>query len=120
GSAGAGPGGSRAERCEAARAAGASGRQPFRPVPLPLLRTTIAAVLVVRLIDLLKMFDLPYILTGGGPGVATEPVSMHIVQVGFQFFRIGAGAAQSFLLFAGVGALVLLLLQLVRPQPVVR
>ena len=108
------------ELYEAARVDGASGRQAFRHVTLPLLRTTIAAVLVVRLIDLLKMFDLPYILTGGGPGVATEPVSMHIVQVGFQFFRIGAGAAQSFLLFAGVGGLVLLLLRLVRPQPVAR
>jgi len=108
------------ELYEAARVDGASGRQAFRHVTLPLLRTTIAAVLVVRLIDLLKMFDLPFILTGGGPGVATEPVSMHIVQVGFQFFRIGAGAAQSFLLFAGVGGLVVLLLQLVRPQPVVR
>jgi multiple sugar transport system permease protein len=97
---------------EAARVDGASPLQTFRHVTLPLLRATIAAVLVVRLIDLLKMFDLPYVLTGGGPGVATEPVSMHIVQVGFQFFRIGAGAAQSFLLFLGVGALVLLLLRL--------
>lgn len=108
------------ELYEAARVDGASGGQTFRHVTLPLLRTTIAALLVVRLIDLLKMFDLPYILTGGGPGVATEPVSMHIMQVGFQFFRIGAGAAQSFLLFLGVGGLVLLLLRLVRPQPVTR
>ena len=97
---------------EAARVDGASPLQTLRHVTLPLLRATIAAVLVIRLIDLLKMFDLPYVLTGGGPGVATEPVSMHIVQVGFQFFRIGAGAAQSFLLFLGVGALVLLLLRL--------
>ena len=98
---------------EAARVDGASAVQTFRYVTLPLLRATIAAVLVIRLIDLMKMFDLPYVLTGGGPGVATEPVSMHIVQVGFQFFRIGAGAAQSFLLFVGVGILVLLLLRVV-------
>lgn len=96
---------------EAAWVDGASALQTFRHVTLPRLRVTIAAVLVVRLIDLFKMFDLPYVLTGGGPGVATEPVSMHIVQVGFQFFRIGAGAAQSFLLFLGVGVLVVLLLR---------
>ena len=96
---------------DAARVDGASGLQTFRYVTLPLLRTTIVAVLVIRLIDLLKMFDLPYVLTGGGPGVATEPVSMHIVQVGFQFFRLGAGAAQSFLLFLGVAALVLVLVR---------
>ncbi len=98
---------------EAARVDGASPFQTFRHVTLPLVRATIAAVVVIRLIDLVKMFDLPYVLTGGGPGVATEPVSMHIVQVGFQFFRIGAGAAQSFLLFGGVGLLVLVLLRLV-------
>jgi multiple sugar transport system permease protein len=108
------------ELYEAARVDGASGAQTFRHLTLPLLRTTLAAVLVIRLIDLLKMFDLPYVLTGGGPGVATEPVSMHIVQVGFQFFRLGAGAAQSFLLFAGVGLLVLLLLRIVGPPETAR
>jgi multiple sugar transport system permease protein len=96
---------------DAAKVDGASGWQTFRYVTLPFLRTTIIAVSVVRLIDLLKMFDIPYVLTGGGPGVATEPISMHIVQVGFEFFRIGAGAAQSFLLFLGVGALALVLVR---------
>jgi multiple sugar transport system permease protein len=99
---------------DAAMVDGATGWQTFRYVTLPFLRTTIMAVAVVRLIDLLKMFDLPYVLTGGGPGVATEPISMHIMQVGFQFFRIGAGAAQSFLLFLGVGALTLVLVRALR------
>jgi multiple sugar transport system permease protein len=97
---------------DAAKVDGASPWQTFRFVTLPLLRTTLLAVIIVRLIDLLKMFDLPFVLTGGGPGVATEPVSMHIVQVGFQFFRMGAGAAQSFLLLLGVGFLALGLLRL--------
>jgi len=100
------------EMYDAAKVDGASGWQSFRFLTLPLLRTTLMAVIVVRLIDLLKMFDLPYVLTGGGPGVATEPVSMYIVRVGFQFFRIGAGAAQSFLLFLGVGVLALVLVRM--------
>ena len=108
------------EMYDAAKVDGASGWQTFRYLTLPLLRTTLMAVVVVRLIDLLKMFDLPYVLTGGGPGVATEPVSMYIVRVGFQFFRIGAGAAQSFLLFLGVGALALVLVRMLSTRGAVR
>jgi len=106
------------EMYDAAKVDGASGWQTFRYLMLPLLRTTLMAVIVVRLIDLFKMFDLPYVLTGGGPGVATEPVSMYIVRVGFQFFRIGAGAAQSFLLFLGVGALALVLVRMLSTRGV--
>jgi multiple sugar transport system permease protein len=101
---------------DAAKVDGASPWQTFRFVTLPLLRTTLLAVVLVRLIDLLKMFDLPFVLTGGGPGVATEPVSMHIVQVGFQFFRMGAGAAQSLVLLLGVSLLGLGVVRLLGPR----
>jgi multiple sugar transport system permease protein len=97
---------------EAAQVDGAAGLQTFRYITLPLLRSTILAVTAIRIIDLLKMFDIPFIMTNGGPGTATEPVSMFIIKTGFQFLRIGAGAAQSLVLFIIIGAVLLALFRL--------
>lgn len=97
---------------EAARVDGASGVQTFRHVTLPLLRSTILAVTAIRIIDLLKMFDIPFIMTNGGPGTATEPVSMYIIKTSFQFLRIGEGAAQSLVLFVIIGAMLVALFRL--------
>jgi len=99
---------------DAAGVDGATGWGAFRHVTLPLLLPTIVAVLALRLIDLLKMFDIPFLLTGGGPGTATEPVSMYIVETGFKSLRVGLGAAQSWLLVAAVAGFLFCALQLLR------
>lgn len=101
---------------DAANVDGAWGWGTFRHITFPLLMPTVTAVVALRLIDLLKMFDIPFILTGGGPGEATEPVSMYIMETGFHQLRVGLGAAQSWLLVAAVGCLVLIFLRSTRTR----
>ncbi|WID95114.1 sugar ABC transporter permease [Bosea vestrisii] len=78
---------------EAAEIDGASGWQRFRYVTLPLLMPTIAVTLAFRLITAFKVFDEVYLLTGGGPGTATEVVSFSIYRRFFTEDRAGYGSA---------------------------
>jgi multiple sugar transport system permease protein len=77
------------EPMEAAKADGASRLQVFWYVVLPLL---------IRFIDIIKIFDIPFILTGGGPGKATETISIYIYLLGFRYLRMGYATAASYLL----------------------
>lgn len=80
---------------EAARVDGASAWQELRHVTLPLMWPTIAVTFVFRLVLAFKVFDEVYLLTGGGPGTATEVVSFTIYQRFFTEDRAGYGAAMS-------------------------
>ncbi len=60
---------------EAARIDGASRWQQFRHVTLPLLKPALLVALVFRTLDSVRVFDLIYVLTGGGPGTSTEPIA---------------------------------------------
>lgn len=87
---------------EAAEMDGANPFQVFRHIALPLLMPTIGVALMLRSILAFKVFDVPYLLTGGGPGTATELVNIYIEKVYFQQFRVGYGA-----MLALVAALIL-------------
>ncbi len=76
---------------EAAEVDGASPWQVFRYVVLPILKPTIVVALMMRTILAFKVFDVPYLLTGGGPGTATEMINIYIEKVFFQQFRVGYG-----------------------------
>ena len=80
---------------EAARVDGASFWQELRYVTLPLMLPTIAVTLVFRMIVGVKVFDEIYLLTGGGPGTATEVVSYTIFRRFFTEGQTGYGAAMS-------------------------
>jgi multiple sugar transport system permease protein len=80
------------EPIEAARVDGASNWQLLRYVMLPLLRPTLVVTLMFRTIFAFKVFDEVYLLTGGGPGTATEVISLYINRVFFAQFRMGYGA----------------------------
>lgn len=77
---------------EAAEVDGATPWQVFRHVVLPILKPTIVVALMMRSILAFKVFDVPYLLTGGGPGTATEMINIYIEKVFFQQFRVGYGA----------------------------
>jgi len=83
---------------EAAMVDGATSWQRFFWVSLPLMRQTIMVVAIIRTIDLIRIFELPYIMTQGGPGNATEVVSLYIYRVGFKFWDMPLAASLSFLL----------------------
>jgi multiple sugar transport system permease protein len=95
-----------AEPLEAARVDGATYWQTLRDVILPLLKPTILLALLLRSMDLLRIFDQIFLLTQGGPGSATETASLYIYRTAFRFSNFGYAAAMSFvgLLFTTVAA----------------
>lgn len=86
------------EPYEAALIDGSNAWQTFRYVTLPLLKPAILIALLLRTMDLLRVFDQIFILTEGGPGFATETVSLYIYRTAFRFFDFGYAAAMSFVL----------------------
>jgi len=81
---------------EAAYVAGASEFQLIKYVKLPLLVPTVFIAIVLRMIDCIKAFDIIYVMTKGGPGLATETINMYAYTVGFNFFRIGYATTIAF------------------------
>jgi ABC-type sugar transport system permease subunit len=84
---------------EAARIDGAGPWRQFIHVTLPLLRPALLVALIFRTLDAVRVFDLVYVLTGGGPGTATEPLALYTFHVLFQRLRFGYGAALSVIIF---------------------
>ena len=87
------------EPFEAAVMDGARPWQVFRDVTLPLLRPIIALVMLLRGIDAFKEFDKVYILTGGGPGTATELLSIYTWRLNFKNWDLGYGAVSAFMVY---------------------
>ncbi|MGN6325865.1 carbohydrate ABC transporter permease [Pseudolysinimonas sp.] len=82
---------------EAARVDGATTIQQFFRITLPLVRPALMVAILFRLLDALRMYDLPAILTNGGPGNATTTLSILVVQQIRQGFN--AASALSTLTF---------------------
>lgn len=70
----------------------------LRYVQLPYLLPGLTAVLILRSADVLKLFDMVFVMTRGGPGAATDLVSVYIQRVGFRVFDMGTASAQAILL----------------------
>jgi multiple sugar transport system permease protein len=104
------------EPYEAALIDGSSRWQTFRHVTLPLLKPAILIVLLLRTMDLLRVFDQIFILTEGGPGFATEMISLYIYRTAFRFFDFGYAAAMSFVLLALTNLVSLVYLRLLRDE----
>jgi multiple sugar transport system permease protein len=85
------------EMYEAAQVDGASPAQVFGRVTLPLLLPVIVIGLLIRAMDSFKLFDIIYLVTGGGPGNVTETISFYTYLQGFKFFSLGYTAAMAFL-----------------------
>ncbi len=83
---------------EAARVDGASPRQMFRYITLPLLMPFMLVALLIRFIDSFKIFDTIFVMTRGGPANATESLSIYTYKVGLNFFRMGYAATLSYVI----------------------
>lgn len=83
---------------EAARVDGASPLQTVFLVKLPLIMSVIVVAALLRLIDAFKVLEVIFIMTGGGPGLATEIMSMRIYKTAFEFQQLGRASALSNLL----------------------
>ena len=95
------------EYYEAAQLDGASERQLFTRITIPLLSPTIFFILVIFFIGAFQVFDSIFVLTGGGPGDATRSVVMYIYQQAFQRLDFGYAAAVSWTLFLVIMAVTL-------------
>ena len=71
----------------------------------------IAVAVLIRALDAIKAFDVVYTLTGGGPGSSTETTTFYIYQAGYQFFRLGYGAAGSIVMLIFLSVLLTILLR---------
>jgi multiple sugar transport system permease protein len=83
---------------EAATIDGASGWQIFRYITLPLIYPVMVLAVLFRALDIFKLFDIVFALTGGGPGYQTETASMYVYILGWKNFRLGYTAAMSYIL----------------------
>lgn len=84
-----------ADLYEAARVDGASAWQRFRDITIPGMLPIIVIVLVLRAVWSFNSFDLVYVLTGGGPGWATQLLSIYVYLSSFQYQQLGYGAAMA-------------------------
>jgi len=84
---------------EAAEVDGASNWQQFIEITLPMLRPAIFVALIFRTITAVQTFDIPYAMTGGGPGDATETLAMYIQKTTLDFLDFGYGSALAALMF---------------------
>ena len=85
---------------DAARIDGARPWQQFVEITLPLLAPSIVVAVAFRALDAFRVFDLIYVLSGGGPGTATESVSLYAFSVLLQKLRFGYASALSVIAFA--------------------
>ena len=78
---------------EAALVDGASNRQIFIHIVLPMISPLLIIVYMLRFVDAFKVFDTVYTMTNGGPGTATEMLPNYIYKQGLKYFDVGYTAA---------------------------
>ncbi len=83
---------------EAARLETKSHWALLRHVQLPYMLPGLTAVLILRSADVLKLFDTVFVMTRGGPGAATDLISIYVQRAGFKVFDLGLASAQAILL----------------------
>jgi len=87
------------ELYEAAATDGASAWWQLTRITIPLLKPAILVALIFRTLDAFRVFDLIYVMTGGGPGTSTEPVALYTFNALLQNLEFGYGAALSVIIF---------------------
>ncbi|SEM70148.1 carbohydrate ABC transporter permease [Lihuaxuella thermophila] len=97
---------------EAAEVDGASKVQQFFRITLPLLKSTILVALLFRTLDAFRVFDLIYVLTGGGPANSTETISIYAYKTMFAQMNFGEGSALSVIVFICVAIISIIFVKL--------
>jgi multiple sugar transport system permease protein/N,N'-diacetylchitobiose transport system permease protein len=99
---------------EAARIDGANAWRAFWRITMPLLAPSIAVVLVLRTIEAFKVFDIIYVMTGGGPASGTQTVAFYTYLQAFSNQLFGYGAALAYLIVVAVFSLAMVYLRILR------
>jgi multiple sugar transport system permease protein len=107
------------ELYEAAELDGVSRRLIFWNITLPQIAPLILIAVTFRLLDAVKLFDIIFIMTGGGPGTSTYTTSFYLYQTGFQNFHLGQATAGSWLFLILTAVLIMFLVRrMLRPERV--
>jgi multiple sugar transport system permease protein len=96
---------------EAAAIDGASKWKQFVTITLPLLKSSILVALLFRTLDAFRVFDLVYVLTGGGPANSTETISILAYKVMFAQTNFGEGSALSVIVFVCVAIISMIFIK---------
>lgn len=99
---------------EAAELENASAWQQFWGITFPMMLPISAAVVFIRLIESYKIMDTVFVMTGGGPGVDTETLTLFAYQEGFKKFNLGYTSALSFLFLIAITIIGVTYLALLR------
>lgn len=101
---------------EAADVDGAGHWRQFLEITLPLLKPAIAVALIFRTITALQTFDIPYMMTRGGPGSSTATLAMYIHQNTVSFLDLGYGSALAVVMFLISMVFTALYLRMIRTR----
>ncbi len=101
---------------EAAAADGASSFQVFRHITFPMILPTSVTVILIRGLEAFKLFDIVAVMTGGGPGNATESVSWYTYLTALTFGRLGYASAIAYCLLIMVTIFSLVFLRSMRSR----
>jgi multiple sugar transport system permease protein len=104
------------ELYEAAETEGAGALAKFRHITVPLLKPITLYVAIIYTIAAFEVFERVYVMTGGGPGYATNTIVYLIWRTGFRFGDYGVASAQAFLLFAVIATISVLQFRALRSE----
>ena len=94
------------ELMEAAAIDGASPWQAFWKITIPVMRPVITVALLIRTIEALKLFDIIFITTAGGPGYQTQSIAFYLYRTGARFFRMSHTAAGAWVFLIIVSVII--------------
>jgi multiple sugar transport system permease protein len=94
------------ELTEAAAIDGASKWQAFWKVTIPVIRPVILVAILIRTLEAIKLFDIVFIMTWGGPGTATQSAAFYLYRTGARFFRMSHTAAGAWIFLIVVAVII--------------
>jgi multiple sugar transport system permease protein len=100
---------------EAAALENASRWQQFWHITFPMMLPISVAVVFIRLIESYKIIDTVFVMTGGGPGISTETLTLFAYQEGFKKFNLGYTSALSFLFLIVITVIGVVYLAILKP-----
>ncbi len=104
------------ELYEAASIDGASSWRRFWSITYPSILAPLSVAVVLRTIEAVKVFDIVYVMTRGGPADSTKTLSFGVYQEGFSYLRVGSGAAYAYLVVLLSVVLIVLYIRMLRRQ----
>ncbi len=104
------------QQIEAAKIDGANGWQRFIYITMPYIIPSLQVAMVLRIIEAVKVFDIIYVMTKGGPANKTRSGSIFVYQEAFTNSRIGSGSAFAIIMVAFIMLLILVYMRALNRQ----